>query len=889
MLSSRARDLSCVARLKPCVSDLSRWIGFCLVPTAVWTALSSAGCVQAGALERKEMVEVPTFSWRAAGEEPKPWRPFPFTADRLAYVLMDRNVNSPSGSIQYQESEVVFDNRFALVGLPLRNQINRLEMAWGNSAVLIALRCTDAFGEILIDLRPAEGTATAYSNTINRIMKGGVSHSSPMPEETLVERIGRFQFAPAGEGGHRLTVSAVEQQVRVSIDGQDAIAFEDPDVAGGSFGIGTPGTVSIYSFSQHEYVTPDEQKRRDDFVRKMHEFALELDAEYEADVERNNTLSIRGNTLTWTFPDTGAQVVLTAKQGSLTGTMNAGLYGNARLLSGNFAHAKIVAEDGEVYHPAPDAKPTLQGDATHLDVQLPLQSASGKTANMHVLAKFTENATWFWTAEIEGVSVATATLSFGLDSAFAPNREPTGLANSVLRTDAVVGHYWQRISGQDTRVAIREVDDSPTLVLQSKRPRFRWATMWLPMHKLILTGYKKRMLHFIRYPETPVQEWRERPSRDEYPTDEELRRYAAHGVEAMVWHHTWTSNNYRLREGFVVHEAEMRRAMRKAHDLGISVITYIGIVPGRHPVLRYEDLAGSYDKNWDLQDFTFYSVAGRWPDFLAYMTDYWCREYGLDGFYVDGGLAGLSWGNTGLCEEDVGGLSLEELNDRLYSRVKRVLRRHSAGFGLENWGGQAIQLAAPFYDCRMIGESFQEASPHTYRDSYNPLLTGTPFKMYGMNLKARNRYNVAMAAVCMTDIQLCSGNYAWGNWPDRPSDWANLKPFWSILESIEWDHLVDAKPWWAQELVEGEGFYAAYYLTPSRAVLFLASRTEEWSSASATIRKDLLPERLRRGRFRQVYPERGQYSALGEGTLQPHLPPLHYGPLGYEIVPVRSR
>jgi hypothetical protein len=164
-------------------------------------------------------------------------------------------------------------------------------------------------------------------------------------------------------------------------------------------------------------------------------------------------------------------------------------------------------------------------------------------------------------------------------------------------------------------------------------------------------------------------------------------------------------------------------------------------------------------------------------------------------------------------------------------------------------------------------------------------LTGTPFKMYGMDLTARNRYNIAMAAVCMTDIQICSGNHAWGCWPDAPSDWANLRPFWNILDSIDWDHLLEAFPWWAQELVEGEGFYAGYYATPRRVVLFLANREESPRTVRAFLRQERLPEAVRGGVVRQIYPEGGEPCSLGDGVLSPRLPALHDGPVGFEILP----
>jgi len=706
-----------------------------------------------------------------------------------------------------------------------------------------------------------------------------------MPEETTIERIGRFAFDPVGPGTHDLIVSAVEERIAVEIDGKVMLSFDDPDVAAGRLGIGSPGKIRVASFEQKELITDEELKAREEFVRRMEAFGEELDREYEIDIARSNDLSIRGDELRWTFPETNARVVVEVKEGAISGTMHAGLYGDARLLDGVFSAPVVRSKSGETFRIEAGEKPVLEGDETRFRIRVGLEGDSGSKGNYQVEAKFTENATWYWTAKVEGIDVEEAEVVFGLDGSFGPNDGKTEFSEKILCTDAVVGHYWQRISGQDTEFAIDERDGGPALVVRSRRDVFRWTGMWLPMHKLSLKAYKTRMLHFIRYPETPVQEWRERPSRCEYPTDEELQRFALNGVEAMVWHHTWTSSNYRKRDGFVVNETEMRRAMKKAHELGISVIPYIGIVPGRHPVLRYEDLGGPYGKNWDLQDFTFYSVAGRWHDFFPYITDFWCREYGIDGFYVDGGLAGMTWGFTGKLEEDCGGLSLEELNDRFYSRVKRVLRRHNAGFGLENWGGDPIKPAAPFYECRMIGESFQEATPETYRDKYNPLLTGTPFKMYGMDLTARNRYNVAMAAVCMTDIQICSGCHAWGNWPDRPSDWENLLPFWDVLNSIEWDNLVDARPWWAQNLVDGDGFYAGNYTTPDRAVVFLANQGEKWSRVAATVDREALPENLRTGRCRQVYPEAGEFFDLGEGLIEADLPPLHHGPIGFEIVP----
>lgn len=869
-----------------------------------------------------DAVGIPVFSWRAAEDTVNHVRPIDTIAPRIAHLLMEPGFDRRPPRVDYHNGAVVIAGAVAHFGLPLRNQVNTIRIECDGPWV-ITLRETDSFGEVLVYLDPTAGAAAAYSVTIDRTMKGGVSYPSPRPEEQMARRIGRFSFEPVARGPHEIVLTAVEEDITIAVDGAPLIAFRDPDVAAGCVGIASAEGVRVVSFDQVELVTEAESRARDEFVRNMTEFCRQLDSEHDAEVARANSVETAGDRLTWRYPETGARLELAAVEGGVYAEGYAGLYGDARMFRGLFAWPLVTDTSGDVYRPAAARRPALSGDELSFGIEIPLESASGQTGTISVTARLTLNALWFCTARMDGVDVSDAALAFQLDREFEPLWEvagiageparmaygpsalvtdgstqdpsrkgfglgcpadPDGLGGSIICTDGVVGHVWKALSGQDTKMELCAVGDSPALVLRSHRFEFRWATMWMPYHRLNLTGYKKRMLHFIRHPETPSSEYRERPSRCEYPTDDELERYAANGVKAMVWHHTWASNNYRRRDGFVVNDSEMRRAMRRAHELGMDVITYIGIVPGRHPALRYEDLSTRmfYDKNWDLQDFTFYSVAGRISEFLPYMTDLWRREYGLDGFYTDGGLALLDWGYTGMSEETCG-MSLEELNDRLYSRVVRVLRRGNAGFGLENWGGAPIHLTGPYYDCRMIGETFQERPPESYRDGYNPLLTAAPFKMYGMDLVARNRHNIAMAAVCMTDIQICSGNYAWGCWPDAPSDWANLRPFWAILDGIDWDSLTDARPWWAQKLVEGDGFLAGYYATPRRVVFFVANREQEPRLVAARIRRDHLPEAVRSGRLRQIYPEQGDWRPLDDGVLEMNLPGLRFGPLGFEI------
>jgi hypothetical protein len=361
----------------------------------------------------------------------------------------------------------------------------------------------------------------------------------------------------------------------------------------------------------------------------------------------------------------------------------------------------------------------------------------------------------------------------------------------------------------------------------------------------------------------------------------------------MVWHHTWIGDDYRDREGFLVNHDEMKRAMDETHRLGMKMIGYLGIVPGRSSLLRFEDTCplggrnayGGYDKNWDLQDFTFYHVNGRYPEFLAWLTDYLCKEYGLDGYYLDGGAFGqISRGPTTepLHPEDAD-LSLDEIAHRAYWRVTKVLELNDAGYGLEPWSGLNWMLNG-FYDCMMIGESFQEAPPEYYRDGHNALLTGCMIKMYGMRESSQNPYNIAMAAVNLSDIQVCSGNGAWGDVADTTDTWERVRPLWDILDSIDWDNLVDARPWYAQELVAGGGFYASNYTTPRRAIVFLANRTEEPGTFSVEIDVSKLPRIEGTWHTRYCLGRDGEIGPLGDGRLEIELPALHDGPIGIELV-----
>ncbi|MGQ9650421.1 MAG: hypothetical protein ACUVXJ_09950 [Phycisphaerae bacterium] len=792
-------------------------------------------------------------------------------------------------------TEVV--NTVACGGVPIRNKIITCEIEQRDKPIIVVLRSTDAFGEVMVELDLLKGTARPRSVTVSRSMIGGQSHSSPMPEESSNRVMKSAQFAPMAAGWHSVRIETRGPQIVCWVDGTEIFRFDDPDPAGGKYGFGSTGTVAVRNVNQWELISSAEKARRETCLRDMHKFCKGLDAEYEGDVRKANQVEVTPDGVKWTWPPTGATAVVSADKGVPHGVVKAGLYGNDTLIEGAFPEVIVTSGDGETFRADPDGQVVFQADPLALRMALPLVSGSGRKATAHVTAQFTVLTVWWWTVTVEGVKPKEIQAFVGLTPQFAARTDPAASSEAGMAVAIAPGMkggaYYEHNAKAGVMIKSLTPDvDLGTRVgrkgevaLVNKGRKLRFATLWLPAQPLNRIGFTTRMVHYIKYPEGPIQHWRRMPSFQVYPDNVDLARFKANGTEAMVWHHTWISNDFRDREGFLVNHREMKRAMKETHRLGMAAIGYIGIVPGRSSLLRFEDALDNYQKNWDLQDFTFYATPGRWQEFLPWMTDYWCREYGLDGFYADGGLGGATMGRLpGPLSPEDAHLSLDEIQHRFYYRIKKVLQRHNARFGLEQWGGSHDMLITGFYDCRMIGESFQEAPPEDYRNSYNALLTGTPFKMYGMRETSQNPYNIAMAAVCMSDIQVCSGNGAWGDVADTAETWKRVRPLWQLLESIDFDQLIEARPWYAQELVSGEGFYAGNYTMPNRVLVFLANKSETPGPFEVRINVDHLPKIDGQWHVRYVLGRQGALGPLGDGSIRLTLPGLHSGPIGLELI-----
>lgn len=846
----------------------------------------------------KKSVELTTYAWEGARASTfnEGWTSYEFINKRLAHHL-----NLPVENRQavlLEGGAAALRGAVYLMGLPLRSERFRMRFRVEDGPLVLVLRSTDAFGEVAMVLDLDQGTAKAWSHTVNRSMWGGQSHSSPMPEESPQELLVETTFKPKrikASEWHDLETLALDDHLTVTLDGKQILEFDDPDMAAGRPGVGGPGTVYVQSVEQSEFITPAEKEAREEAVREMCELAASLDAEHEADVRAANEVTVEGKKVTWRYPKTGATVTLEPRKGGLDGKVTSGLYGDRVLLEGTFAEVVLRDKNGGYYTPNKDAAPQIKADDLGITIVWPLTSEDGVMSEAIVRIGFTIHTTWWWDVDVSPHLDASLTqIFFGVPDHFAgeggkkdgtvPHLVEKEPASTLLRTDDVVGFYMSTrtdagvVFGNRTGTGAGKSSSlkAKQIGASAHNRCMKFVTQWLPYQPCNKTGFGSRMVHFIKYGEGPVQHLREEPSPQVYPTAAEIERYARYGTAATVWHHTWTSNNYRERDGFIVNHREMKRAAEHSHRRGIQVLPYIGIVPGRNPLLPYETLGTHFEKNWDLCDFTCYKVGSIWSEFFPWFTDRMCREYGIDGYYIDGGMGALAG--------DIrDALTLDQQNYRLYYRVKKVFERNGAEYGLQCWGGGSIGVQNPFYDCRMIGESFTRAEPETYRTKYNALLTGTPFKMYAQNWECQDGYNRCMAAINLSDLQVCSGNGAWGNDLDDEYAWKRCYPVWEVLNTIDWDRVTVAMPWWAQKLAEGEGIYAAHYTEPDKVLLWVCNRGEKKKTVEVRINKSELPGAKGKWTITQLYPEKGQAKDLGDGVLKLELPGIEEDPLGFEL------
>ncbi len=124
-------------------------------------------------------------------------------------------------------------------GVPLRNQIVAAEVVQLDEPILMTLRCTDAFGELLLEIDFAKGFVRVRSVTVSRSMIGGQAHSSPMPEQSSSRVVTESTFRPMPSGVVKLKVKTLGRNVTVWAGDREIVSFVDPDPAAGKFGFGS--------------------------------------------------------------------------------------------------------------------------------------------------------------------------------------------------------------------------------------------------------------------------------------------------------------------------------------------------------------------------------------------------------------------------------------------------------------------------------------------------------------------------------------------------------------------------------------------------------------------------------------------------------------------------
>lgn len=843
--------------------------------------------VRVSDLAPDQLVQFPLYDWNPAQASNADWRYLESYATRIATVL-GATLEANQDGLQVSDGVAIIAKTMMSAGAPAGSQMVGLEVQQtGPEPFFILCRATEDFGELYLEFNLQKGAVKVKSITIQRSLKNGLSPPSPQPQDQVITDVTQAGFAPVTTDWAGLGIMLMDEKVQVFLNSEKVLECIDPDPAGGLFAVGSAGAVKIRHAGQREIITDAEQARRETAWKEMQAFGEQLDAGYLDDVRKVNSVIKTPNGLVWKFQLTGASMDLNIAQGGQV-RLTAGLYGNDVLLQGPFPSLMVQTATSGLYQTDPrQPLRIIQSGLTRLVLEQSLVNEASAPLEASLEIELSDTSIWFWKVAVKGLDPELIRLDFhlgetlcknpGVKCADLPLTEVIG--KCATKGGAVTRHngHSGMVLWPAHRVGAAALDCADGIVAAASGPELHFITKLMPPKPVDPIGLKTRMVHFIRTPEGPVSAWRAGgPSAQEYPTNEELERYARHGTKAMVWHHTWLSSDFRGREGFLANQPEMERATKKAHALGMAVIGYIGIVPGRNTLLGPDDFTSPYGKNWDLVDFTFGSVQGRWLDFLPWMADYWARTYQLDGFYVDGAL-GLGNPAAHLDPNAKVQLNADRDSYRLNYRVKKVFERHGGKFGLECWGGTLTDLGT-HYNCRMIGESFHSQKPQDYRNMHNALLAGTTFKMYGDNNEARNPYNLAMAAVNLSDIQLCSGNNAWGCLPDASADWTRIAPFWKLLDSVDYINLISAMPWWEQKLIQGD-VLAGTYINLEHVLVFIANTTTQARTVEIAVQLSELPQKGKLWRVRQIYPKPGEFAPLGDGKMKLELPSVDEGPI----------
>ncbi len=341
-------------------------------------------------------IEELCLEWQAEDGKPfSPWQSLPTIARRIAYAVRNPDFHSSEGRVEDRGKQgLLIRGSFAAAGVPVRNFRFILDVDLDGLPFALSIRGTDAFGELLIHVDPAEGRAEAFSVCIDRLLKGGVSYASPWPEEQIITPLGRSRIPPIPPGRHELAVEAVEERVQLLCDGRTLLETRDPDILAGQLGLAAAGELHVHGLRQVEYITAAEKASRDRFVQEMTVFARRLDEEYDTCVAAANTLAVDGESVVWKYPETGASLTLQAVPGSVLAEGRSGLYGDARMFSGVFSSPAVRTCD-DILVPDASSRPVFEGSSTDFSITLQLAGESGRRGAFRFQARLTETPPGF--------------------------------------------------------------------------------------------------------------------------------------------------------------------------------------------------------------------------------------------------------------------------------------------------------------------------------------------------------------------------------------------------------------------------------------------------------------------------------------------------------------
>ncbi|KPJ63573.1 hypothetical protein AMK68_03685 [candidate division KD3-62 bacterium DG_56] len=773
-------------------------------------------------------------------------------------------------------------------GLPCGDQRVELEFSAESGPVVVYLRC-EAEGEIVLrfDLRrhrlfPSVSARSQYYGDYE------------WPEEShSVHALGLASCQLETGRRYRLRCDLVGPRVEVALDQEALIAFEAPGRRLGHFGF-YGRDARLYRLRQIELLSEEAAAARQERRHETTRFAAGLDERHPRSVADNNQMTSDDNTIEVSIMCSGHRVRFNRSSGQIISLVSTAAGSEEEILGAPFPRVWL-RENG----PPLDLTPTAPARISHSDQGLTIEqitSYHGADLTIRTTIEFSASTLWRWTIEVEGTEHQSLVVELlpsprhSHHSRLIPHadQQPDDESELIV-VDSVISEtaepFLDRHNGASgvaiylespdvTRLGEVDAVDGRWMQITSDRMPLTFWTLLLPHQQFNREGFKRRIVQFVWHPTGDTHETCG-PHESYYPSDEYIDEWAAHGATTVVLHHGWSADLPGVRGEPVVNEAEMSRVIESCRRHGLELVFYFTPVAAiQNPVIAYLDL-GRPRHWWNgalmIRNWSRICYAGAYRDWFPEYVHRLCQRYAIAGIYVDGG-----W-DAGVCDRDHQEFGAEAephaaVGDmyRCVWRLSEVLGQRGAAFGCQGYTNGGGPLRCLFQTSHLIGESADSYTPQDYLHHQNAVINGQTFKLWGRNAEARAMQNIGAAAVSLADIQMVPGNRYFGCDPVTEDEWDHVGTYWQLLGMIDFDRLVQAHPWWTQQLVDG-GCYASFYEDADRVLVFLTSRAANADDVTVTLR----PEALRSSEWttlRMLHPEERELGAWPPSALAIRLP-----------------